>query len=126
MTLRRPGPRHAVIGTCVLAIRDIQDADALLANGLGMMDAMAREADRLGWSPSGCEPVRTQRTHTQEKSPPPAAELRAKGLKSKGLRSPGKTHPNDVAAIIGVDPVAEGAAGVALSVVPRAAPDHTD
>jgi len=49
MTLRKPGPRHAVIGTCTLSLRDIQDADGLLANGLEMIDAMASEARQQGW-----------------------------------------------------------------------------
>ena len=31
MTKRKPGPRPAVIGTCTLAIRGIEDADELLA-----------------------------------------------------------------------------------------------
>ncbi len=34
--MRKPGPRPAVIGTCTLPIRDIRDADVLLANGLYM------------------------------------------------------------------------------------------
>ncbi|MBT7858991.1 MAG: carbon-nitrogen hydrolase family protein [Gemmatimonadetes bacterium] len=50
MTLRRPGPRHAVIGTCTLSLRDIDDADLLLANGLNMIDEMAAEAERQGLS----------------------------------------------------------------------------
>lgn len=49
MTLRKPGPRPAVIGTCTLSLRDIEDADVLLANGLEMIDEMAREAERQGW-----------------------------------------------------------------------------
>ena len=49
MTKRKPGPRPAVIGTCTLAIRGIEDADELLANGLEMIDAMAREAEKKGW-----------------------------------------------------------------------------
>lgn len=48
MSLRKPGPRHTTIGTCTLSLRDIDDADELLANGLAMIDAMAREADRQG------------------------------------------------------------------------------
>ena len=51
MTMRRDGPRHAVIGTCTLSLRNIQDADVLLANGLEMIDEMAREAERQGWRP---------------------------------------------------------------------------
>lgn len=51
VTLRTPGPRHAVIATCTLSIRDIQDAGVLLANGLEMIDQMARVADSQGWSP---------------------------------------------------------------------------
>ena len=46
MTRRKPGPQPAVIGTCTLAIRGIEDADELLANGLDMIDAMAREAEK--------------------------------------------------------------------------------
>jgi len=51
MTVRKAGPRHAVIATCTLSIRDAGDADALLANGLELIDEMAREAERQGWSP---------------------------------------------------------------------------
>ncbi|NLW51362.1 MAG: carbon-nitrogen hydrolase family protein [Candidatus Brocadiaceae bacterium] len=51
MTMRKPGPRPAVVGTCTLSIRNAGDADALLANGLQMIDEMAREAERQGWSP---------------------------------------------------------------------------
>ena len=51
MTMRKAGPRPTVIGTCTLPIRDIRDADLLLANGLEMIDEMAREAERQGWSP---------------------------------------------------------------------------
>ena len=50
MTLRRPGPRPAVIGTCTLSLRDIDDAEVLLASGLEMIDEMASEAKRQGWS----------------------------------------------------------------------------
>ena len=49
MTLRKPGPRHAVIGTCTLSLRDVNDPDVLMANGLEMIDEMAREADGQGW-----------------------------------------------------------------------------
>jgi predicted amidohydrolase len=48
MTLRKPGPRPAVIGTCTLSLRDINDPHQLLANGLDMIDSMAEEADRKG------------------------------------------------------------------------------
>ena len=50
MTRRRDGPRPAVIGTCTLSNRDIGDADALLSNGLSMIDDMARAAEQKGWS----------------------------------------------------------------------------
>ncbi len=50
MGMRKDGPRFAVIGTCTLSIRDAGDADALLANGLTMIDEMARAAERNGWS----------------------------------------------------------------------------
>ena len=50
MTLRKAGPRHAVIGTCTLSIRDIEEPDVLLANGLEMIDEMARQAQVQGWS----------------------------------------------------------------------------
>ena len=49
MSKRRDGPRPAVIGTCTLATRGSGDADALLANGLAMIDQMARAAERNGW-----------------------------------------------------------------------------
>ena len=51
MTVRKAGPRHAVIATCTLSIRAAGDADVLLANGLELIDEMAREAERQGWSP---------------------------------------------------------------------------
>ena len=69
MTMRKPGPRPAVIGTCTLDIRGIPDADVLLANGLAAIDAMAREAEKQGWGldivvlpehfavPNGSDPV---------------------------------------------------------------------
>lgn len=50
MTLRRDGPRPAVIGTCALTRRGIGDGVQLLANGLAMVDAMARQADERGWA----------------------------------------------------------------------------
>jgi len=50
MTHRRPGPRPVVIGTCTLASRDILDPAELLANGLEMIDQMARAAASRGWS----------------------------------------------------------------------------
>lgn len=49
MGMRKDGPRFAVIGTCTLSIRDAGDADVLLANGLAMIDEMARAAERKGW-----------------------------------------------------------------------------
>jgi predicted amidohydrolase len=51
MSLRREGPRFVVVGTCTLATRGAGDADVLLANGLEMIDEMARAAERQGWSP---------------------------------------------------------------------------
>ncbi len=53
MTDRRPGPRPAVLGTCTFSpypLRDLNDRDILLREGLEMLDAMAREADRQGES----------------------------------------------------------------------------
>jgi len=50
MSKRKDGPRPAVIGTCSLSARDISDSDQTLANGLAMVDKMAREADENGWS----------------------------------------------------------------------------
>ena len=50
--MRKDGPRPAVIGTCMLSIHDIQDADVLLANGLSttetasMMICPLRPTDR--------------------------------------------------------------------------------
>jgi predicted amidohydrolase len=49
MGMRKDGPRPAVIGTCTLATRGAGDADALLANGLEMIDKMARAAERCAW-----------------------------------------------------------------------------
>ena len=42
MTLRREGPRPAVVGTCTLPLRESRDADQLLAAGLAMIDQMAQ------------------------------------------------------------------------------------
>ncbi len=53
MTDRRPGPRPAVLGTCTFSpypLRDLDDRDGLLREGLQMLDDMAREADRQGES----------------------------------------------------------------------------
>ncbi|MFC1716005.1 carbon-nitrogen hydrolase family protein [Candidatus Poribacteria bacterium] len=50
MSKRKDGPRPAVIGTCSLSARDISDSDQTLANGLAMVDEMARKADENGWS----------------------------------------------------------------------------
>ncbi|MCC6442622.1 MAG: carbon-nitrogen hydrolase family protein [Armatimonadetes bacterium] len=57
MSLRRPGPRPAVIGTCTFSgpkwyppgSPDIPTAAQLLADGLARVDAMAREAQARGW-----------------------------------------------------------------------------
>jgi predicted amidohydrolase len=49
MSMRKDGPRPAVIGTCTLVTRGAGDADALLNNGLAMIDKMARAAERNGW-----------------------------------------------------------------------------
>ena len=46
----KDGPRPAVIGTCSLSARGINDPDQLLINGLAMVDKMARKADENGWS----------------------------------------------------------------------------
>ncbi len=50
MSNRKNGPRPAVIGTCSLSARDIGSSDQTLANGLAMVDEMARKADEDGWS----------------------------------------------------------------------------
>ena len=53
MSERRPGPRPAVLGTCTFSpypLRDLDDRDGLLREGLQLLDAMAREADRQGES----------------------------------------------------------------------------
>jgi predicted amidohydrolase len=49
MSPRRDGPRPAVIATCALAARGIHDRDQLLANGVAMVDEMARRASENGW-----------------------------------------------------------------------------
>lgn len=46
----KDGPRPAVIGTCSLSARGINDPDQLLINGLAMMDKMALKADENGWN----------------------------------------------------------------------------
>jgi predicted amidohydrolase len=43
-------PRPAVIGTCSLSARGINDSDQTLANGLAMVDEMAQKADENGWN----------------------------------------------------------------------------
>jgi predicted amidohydrolase len=53
MSEGRPGPRPAVLATCTFSpypLRDLDDGDALLREGLAMIDEMAREADRQGES----------------------------------------------------------------------------
>lgn len=53
MSERKPGPRPAVLGTCTFSpypLRDLADRDVLLRESLGMLDEMAREADRQGES----------------------------------------------------------------------------
>jgi len=50
MGKRKDGPRPAVIGTCSLSARGINDPDQPLINGLAMVDEMARKADENGWS----------------------------------------------------------------------------
>jgi len=50
MSKRKDGPRPAVIGTCSLSARNISDSEQTLANGLAMVDEMARKADENGWS----------------------------------------------------------------------------
>ena len=50
MTDRRPGPRPAIIGTCTLSPFDVAGGDQeRLANGLAMIDDMARQAEQKGW-----------------------------------------------------------------------------
>jgi len=49
MSKCKDGPRPAVIGTCSLSARGINDSDQTLANGLAMVDEMARKADEKGW-----------------------------------------------------------------------------
>ncbi len=49
MTERRPGPRHAVVGTCTLSPQDPPDPDDLLRVALDMVDRMARQAEDNGW-----------------------------------------------------------------------------
>ncbi|MCK4374888.1 MAG: carbon-nitrogen hydrolase family protein, partial [Candidatus Brocadiae bacterium] len=50
MSKRRPGPRSAVIGTCTLSPYEVSDPDQLLADGLAVVDQMARKAEEKGWS----------------------------------------------------------------------------
>jgi predicted amidohydrolase len=49
MSRRKNGPRPAVIGTCCLAKRGVSDTRALLADGLAMVDEMARQARERDW-----------------------------------------------------------------------------
>jgi predicted amidohydrolase len=49
MSRRRNGPRPAVIGTCCLAKRGVTDPRRLLADGLAMVDDMARQARERHW-----------------------------------------------------------------------------
>ncbi|MBN1674862.1 MAG: carbon-nitrogen hydrolase family protein [Kiritimatiellae bacterium] len=49
MTQRRDGPRPTVIGTCTLSRSGIRDGEECLANGLAMVDAMAKKARQNGW-----------------------------------------------------------------------------
>jgi len=49
MNKNKDGPRPAVIGTCSLSGRDINDPNQLLANGLAMVDKMAQKAHENGW-----------------------------------------------------------------------------
>ncbi len=49
MTLRKDGPRPAVIGTCSHSPHQAADAKEQLAGRLSMIDRMAREAERNGW-----------------------------------------------------------------------------
>ncbi len=49
MHTRKDGPRPAVIGTCSLSGRGINNPEQLLANGLAMVDEMARQAGENGW-----------------------------------------------------------------------------
>ncbi|MCK4283947.1 MAG: carbon-nitrogen hydrolase family protein [Candidatus Brocadiae bacterium] len=50
MAQRRDGPRVAVVGTCTLSPYKVSDPDQLLADGLAMVDEMARRAEEKGWS----------------------------------------------------------------------------
>ncbi len=53
MSERRPGPRPAVLGTCTFSpypLRGLDHRDALLREGLQLLDDMAREADKQGES----------------------------------------------------------------------------
>ena len=50
MSRRRAGPRPAVVGTCTLSPYKVPDPDQLLADGLAMVDGMARRAAEKGWS----------------------------------------------------------------------------
>ncbi len=53
MGKRRTGPRPAVLATCTFSpypLRDLADRDALLREGLQVLDAMAREAENQGES----------------------------------------------------------------------------
>ena len=50
MSKRKDGPRPAVIGTCSLSARGVNDSEQTLANGLAMVDEMARKAEEKGWN----------------------------------------------------------------------------
>ncbi len=49
MGKRKDGPRIAVIGTCTLSPYSVSDPGQLLADGLAMLDEMARRAENQGW-----------------------------------------------------------------------------
>ena len=42
-------PRKAVIGTCTLSPYEAEDPERLLADGLSMIDEMARRAEKKDW-----------------------------------------------------------------------------
>ncbi len=50
MSVRKPGPRPAVIGTTSLSPYKVSDPSQLLADGLALVDQMAEMAEREGWS----------------------------------------------------------------------------
>ena len=47
---RKPGPRPAAVGTCILRQQDAATPEDLLASELEMVDEMARAAEEKGWS----------------------------------------------------------------------------